>query len=267
MKRSSGVRLCATAAVSALSLALITGCSDNGSEDSGNGKGGKGGKETQQAARTLSTAELTKLIIAKGEVPGFEVGPVEGGIPADDAVTADDDACDPLLDVLTGISPGTPAAHTSSEATEDKKDPTDDATSMEDMADGKFEDALKKSMDLDVTVVTLASYDGDGAEKAVREVSAAVKACADGFTGVQDGEKGKFTKVAEEKSSGLGDESFAFTATNDAGKDGTLPLHAEVVRHGNTLALYTTVNIGAMMNKMTYTVSAPVIKAQDAKLK
>jgi hypothetical protein len=264
MKRSSGVRLCATAAVSALSLALITGCSDSGSKDSGNGKGGK---ETQQAAKPLSAAELTKLIIAKGEVPGFKVGPVEGGIPADGAVTADNAACDPLLDVLTGIAPGSPAAHTSREATEDKKDPTDDATSMDDMADGKFEDALKKSMDLDVTVVTLASYDGDGAAKALQEVSGAVKTCADGFTGVQDGEKGKFTKVAEEKSSGLGDESFAFTATNDAGKDGALPLHAEVVRHGNTLASYTTVNIGAMMSKKAYTVSAPVIKAQDAKLK
>ncbi|MFG2886053.1 hypothetical protein ACGFYV_27775 [Streptomyces sp. NPDC048297] len=267
MKRSSGVRLCATAAVSALSLALITGCSDSGSKDSGNGKGGAGGEETRQAARTLSAAELTKLIIAKGEVPGFTVGPVEGGVPADDAVTADNAACDPLLDVLTGIAPGSPAAHTSREATQDKKDPTDDATSLDDMADGKFEDALKKSMDLDVTVVTLASYDGDGAAKALQEVSGAVKTCGGGFSGVQDGEKGAFTKVAEEKSSGLGDESFAFTATNDAGKDGALPLHAEVVRHGNTLASYTTINIGAMMSKKAYTVSAPVVKAQEAKLK
>ncbi|MEU6087704.1 hypothetical protein ABZ865_12970 [Streptomyces sp. NPDC047085] len=264
MKRSSGVRLCATAAVSALSLALITGCSDEGSKDSGNGKGGEAGKP---AAKALSAAELGKLIIAKGEVPGFKVGPVEGGVPADDAVKADDAACDPLLDVLTGVAPGDPAANTSREATEDKKDPTDDATSMEDMADGKFEDAIKESMDLDVTVVTLSSYDGDGAEKALKAVSDAVKACSGGFSGVQDGEKGKFTKVAEEKSSGLGDESFAFTATNDAGKDGALPLHAELVRHGNTLAGYSTINIGAMMSKKAYTVSAPVLKAQDAKLK
>jgi hypothetical protein len=138
---------------------------------------------------------------------------------------------------------------------------------MEDMADGKFEDAIKESMDLDVTVVTLSSYDGDGAEKALKAVSDAVKACSGGFSGVQDGEKGKFTKVAEEKSSGLGDESFAFTATNDAGKDGALPLHAELVRHGNTLAGYSTINIGAMMSKKAYTVSAPVLKAQDTKLK
>ncbi|MFE2097736.1 MULTISPECIES: hypothetical protein [unclassified Streptomyces] len=264
MKRSSGVRLCATAAVSALSLALITGCSDGGSKDSGDGKGGKDGNS---AAKALSAAELKQLIIAKGEVPGYKVGSVEGGIPDKSKVKSDDAQCDPVLRALTGIAPGEPAANTSRMATEDKKDPTDKATSLDDLADGKFEDALNDSMDLDVTVVTLASYDGDGAESALKSVTDAVKSCSGGFSGEQDGEKGKFTKVAEEKSSGTGDESVAFTATNDSGKDGALPLHAEVVRHGNTLATYTTINIGAMMTKKAYTVSAPVIKAQAAKLK
>lgn len=265
MKRSSGVRLCATAAVSALSLALVTGCGDGGAKDSGDAKGPDAAKP---AAKALSAAELKKLIIAKGEVPGFQVGPVEGGVPDRAKVTSDDAKCRPVLQVFTGIAPGEPTADTSRMATEDKKkDPTDDATSLDDLADGKFEDAINKSMDLDVTVVTLASYDGDGAERALKSVSDAVKSCAAGFSGVQDGEKGKFTKVAEEKSSGTGDASVAFTATDDAGEDGAMPLHAEVVRHGNTLATYTTINIGAMMSKKAYTVSAPVVKAQSAKLK
>ncbi|MFF7235874.1 hypothetical protein [Streptomyces collinus] len=264
MKRSSGVRLCATAAVGALSLALITGCSDGGAKGSGDGTGGTDGKP---AAKALSAAELKQRIIAKGEVPGFEVGSVEGGIPSKDRVTAGDSRCEPVLRALTGVAPGEPAAHTSRTATEKKKDPTDDATSLDDLADGKFEDAIGKSMDLDVTVVTLASYDGDGAETALKSVSDAVKACAGGFSGVQDGEKGKFTKVTEEKSSGTGEESVAFTATNDSGKEGAMPLHAEVVRHGSTLATYTTINIGAMMSKKAYTVPAPVVRAQAAKLK
>jgi hypothetical protein len=264
MKRSSGVRLCATAAVSALSLALITGCSDGGSKDSGN----TSGKDAANpAAKALSAAELKKLIIAQGDVPGHKVGPVEGGVPDESKVKSDDAKCDPVLRAFTGIAPGTPAAKTSRMATEDKKDPTDDATSLDDLESGKFEDAINESMDLDVTVVTLASYDGDGAEQGLKAVSDAAKACAGGFSGEQDGEKGKFTKVAEEKSSGTGDASVAFTAVNDAGKDGSLPLHAEVVRHGNTLAVYTTINIGAMMSKKAYTVSAPVVKAQAAKLK
>ncbi|MGW7261250.1 hypothetical protein [Streptomyces sp. NPDC054834] len=266
MKRSSGVRLCAAATVSVLSFALVTGCSEEGSKDSGNAKGSKGSNASSSDAKALSAAELQKLIIAKGEVPGFKVGPVKGGIPAKSKVKADDAKCDPLLQVLTGIAPGDPAVNTSRMATEDKKDPTDDATSLDDLADGKFEDALSESMDLDVTAVTLSSYDGDGAEKALQTVSDAVKACTGGFSGDQDGEKGKFTKVGEEKSSGTGDESLAFTATNDT-KDGPVPLHAEVVRHGNSIATYSTINIGAVMSKKAYTVSAPVIKAQAAKLK
>ncbi|MEU6590280.1 hypothetical protein ABZ923_13865 [Streptomyces sp. NPDC046881] len=264
MKRSSGVRLCATAAVSVLSLALVTGCGGEGSKDSGNGSGKDA---ATSAAKALSAGELQKLIIAQGDVPGHKVGAVEGGVPDKSKVTAGDARCEPVLRAFTGIAPGDPAAHTSRMATEQKKAPTDDATSPEDLTNGKFEDALGKSMDLDVTVVTLASYDGDGAEQGLKAVSDAVKACAGGFSGEQAGEKGKFTKVAEEKSSGTGDASVAFTGTNDAGKDGTLPLHAEVVRHGNTLAVYTTINIGAMMSKKAYTVSAPVVKAQAAKLK
>ncbi|MET8942080.1 hypothetical protein ABZX30_00420 [Streptomyces sp. NPDC004542] len=266
MKRSSGVRLCAAATVSVLSFALVTGCSEEASKDSGSAKGAKGSDASSSDAKALGAAELQKLIIAKGEVPGFKVGAVKGGIPAKGKVKADDATCDPLLRALTGIAPGTPATDTSRMATEDKKDPTDDATSLDDLADGKFEDAISDSLDLDVTVVTLSSYDGDGAQQAVRTVSDAVQACAGGFSGDQDGEKGKFTKIAKEKSSGTGDESVAFTATNDT-PDGPVPLHGEVVRHGNTLATYSTINIGATMTEKAYTVSAPVIKAQAAKLK
>ncbi|GHI05386.1 hypothetical protein AQI88_22895 [Streptomyces cellostaticus] len=258
------MRLCATAAVGVLSFTLITGCSDGGSKDSGDGKGGQAAKP---AAKALSAAELKKLIIAKGEVTGYKVTAVKGGTPAKSAVKADDAQCEPLLHVLTGIAPGDAAAETNRMATQDKKDPTDHATSMDDLADGKFEDAIKNSMNLDVTVVVLSSYDGDGAEKALQSVSGAVKACAGGFTGDQAGEKAKFTKVAEEKSAGTGDASLAFAATSDMGDGDAAPVHAEVVRHGNTLASYTTMNIGAMMAKKAYTVPAAVIKAQTAKLK
>ncbi|MFI0230307.1 hypothetical protein [Streptomyces sp. NPDC017086] len=263
MKRSTGGRLCAAAVVSVLSLALVTGCGDEKSPGAGSTAGGDGAKP---AARTPSAAELEKLIIAKGEVPGYTVGPVKGGVPDRSKVTSADAGCVPVLQAFAGIAPGTPAAHTSRMATEDKKAPTDGATSLDGLSDGRFEGAINKSMDLDVTVVTLASYDGDGAERAWKSVQDAVENCADGFAGEQDGEKGQFTKVAEEKSAGTGDASVAFTATDEAGEDGALPLHAEVVRHGNTLATYTTVNIGAMMSKKPYTVSAAVVKAQAAKL-
>jgi hypothetical protein len=58
----------------------------------------------------------------------------------------------------------------------------------------------------------------------------------------------------------------AFTATDEAGEDGALPPHAEVVRQGRALAVYTTVSIGAMTGKEPCTVSAPVVKAPAARL-
>lgn len=264
MKRSSGVRLCATLAVSALSLALVTGCSAGGSKDSG---GGKGTAAAKPAAKALSAAELKRLILAQGEVPGYKVEPVQGGTPARSKVKAADAQCDPLLRVMTGIAPGDPAAETNRMVQQVKKAPTDKATSMDDLADGKFEDSLKDSMDIDTTVVVLSSYDGDGAQQALRSVSGATKACAGGFTGDQAGDKAKFTKVAEEKSSDTGDESVAFAATSDMEDGDTAPVHVEVVRHGNNVATYMTVNLGAMMTQKAYTVPAAVVKAQATKLK
>ncbi|MFF9581992.1 hypothetical protein [Streptomyces achromogenes] len=200
-------------------------------------------------------------------MPGHEVGPVEGGVPDRSKVKAGDAECEPVLQAFTGIAPGAPVANTSRMATQETKTPAAEPSSPEDLSEGALEDQSTKAMDLDVTVVTLASYDGDGAERGLASVRDAVKRCAGGFSGEQDGEKGKFTKVAEEKPSGTGDASVAFTATDEDGEDGALPLHSEVVRHGRTLAVYTTVNIGAMMDKKPYTVSAPVMKAQAAKLK
>lgn len=254
------MRLCAIAAVSALSLALVTGCSGEGSKGSGDGA------DRKPAAKTLSVAELKKLIIAEGDVPGYKVGAVPAGRAR--PITPEGATCGPLARVMSGLPPAQAAAQTDRLATENqKKRPTDKATSPDDKTGGKFEDAMKQAMDRDVTTVSLSSYDGDGAAKALKAVSDAVKACAGGFSGKQAGTTMKFTKVAEGTSSGTGDESVAFVATSDMEDGDTAPVHAEVVRHGNTVASYFTTNLGAMMSKKTYAVSPEVVKAQSAKLK
>ncbi|MET7290037.1 hypothetical protein [Streptomyces sp. NPDC005573] len=265
MKRSSGVRLCATLAVSALSLALVTGCSGGDAKES-TGAGGKNDAR-KPAVKALSAAELKKLIVAEGDVTGYKVKPVTGGTPPRSAVTAAGTSCGTLLQIMAGIAPGDAPAETNIMVQENKKDPTDDATSMEDMASGKFEAAIKESMNIDTTVITLSSYDGDGAEKALTSVSDAVKACAGGFKGEQAGDKASVTKVAGEKGAGSGDASVAFAVTSDLGDGDTGAEHVVVERHGNTLASFTTRNIGAMMSGKAYAVPAPVIQAQTAKLK
>ncbi|MES4893238.1 hypothetical protein [Streptomyces sp. NPDC096012] len=260
MKRSSGVRLRAGAAVSVLSLALVTGCSE-GSKDSGDGRGADG----KPAVKALGTAELKSLVIADGDVPGFDVGPVPAGRTK--PLTTDSAECRPLARVLSMQPPAGTAAQADRMATEKRaKDPTDDATSLDDMADGKFADAVNKSMDRDVTSVSLFSYDGDGAKRALDAVSSAVKACAGGFSGKQAGTTAKIARVTRSRPTATGDESVAFEVVTES--DGEkAPLHGEVVRHGNTLASYYTINLGAMMAKKPYAVSAAVVKAQSAKLK
>lgn len=246
------MRRCATAVVGALSLALVTGCS--------------GTDAAKPAVRARSAAELKKLIIAEGEVPGYKVGPV----PAARAkpITTDSAQCRPLVRVMSGLPPVEAAAKTDRLATQDpRKAPSAKPTSLDDLDEKKLEEEMHKSLDRDVTTVALASYDGDGAEKALASVSAAVKACASGFSGKQAGTKMTFTKVAEEKPTGTGDGAVAFAATTDTNGKDAAPVHTQVVRAGNTLSVYFTMNLGAMMDKKAYAVSPEVVKAQQTKLK
>ncbi|MEV5845259.1 hypothetical protein AB0M32_25135 [Streptomyces sp. NPDC051985] len=255
MKRSSGVRIRALAVGGALSLALIAGCSEGSSKDTG----------SAPSVRALSTAQLKQRILTQDEVDGYKVNAVGEAAPGRSGIRSSDEKCRPLAYVLTGLAPAAPVTEIGRTVREDKKDPTDDATSLDDLADGTFESSLKDSMNLDITSLDLSSYDGDGAEQALKALSTAVASCATGFTGGTSEDEQKVTKVTAAKPSGTGDESVAFTAITDMDGD-KAPLHAEVVRHGNTLATYFTMNIGAMMADKTYTVPTAVIKAQSAKL-
>lgn len=262
MKRSSGARLGATAVVGALSLALITGFGSESDDKKDSGSGSQA-----EAAKALTAAELKDLIVAQGDVDGFQFSAVKkADFPADKKVITGDEQCKPLAYVMSGLAPGDAAAETNTMATEEKS-PTDTASkSLDELTEGEFEDALGDSMNLDVTVVGLSSYDGDGAEKTFKSVSDAVAACAGGFTVGSGGEDQKFTKVAETKASGTGDESIAFAATGDMdGQPGVV--HGEVVRHGNNVAAYYTMNIGALMTGKEYDVPAKLIDAQAGKLK
>ncbi|MFE9598828.1 hypothetical protein [Streptomyces hokutonensis] len=270
MKRSSGIRLCVTVAVGALSLALITGCSDGGS-DTAKSDDAKSNAEgtTKNSAKALSAAELQKLALAKGDVAGYEVGSVGKTYPATkSAVTVDKAQCRPLAWAMAGQAPGDAAAATNRLVTQAKKTSATPSKSVEDLSEEEFEDAFGSALDRTTTVVGLSSYDGDGAEKTFKAVSDAVKSCAGGFTLVPGSDGTKYTGVAAEKASDTGDESVAFGASavmeDTGGKTGTV--HTEVVRHGSTLVTYYTVNLGALMTQKAYDIPAAVITAQSAKL-
>ncbi|GAA2446891.1 lipoprotein [Streptomyces glaucus] len=254
--------------MSVLSLALVTGCSGSGPDDS------KDSGNSGAASAALGAAELKKLIIADGDVKGYEVRSADTAEPfagSKDAMTVTDAACEPIAYVLTGFAPGDDESAYVNQSVAEKPDAQAGPGLDENSSDAEFEEALEAiedSLSSTVTIVSLSSYEGDGAEAAMKSVSSAVDGCAGGFTAAAKGQDTQeFTKVAEEKSSGTGDESVAFAVTGRAEGGGTTAVHAEVVRHGTTVATYYSLNLAALAGeKPAYTIPAEVMQAQAAKL-
>ncbi|MET7734766.1 hypothetical protein ABZT02_25835 [Streptomyces sp. NPDC005402] len=246
--------------MSVLSLALITGCgggSDDDSKESGtSGEAGASASAgtTTAAAKALSAAELEKLLLAKGDVTGYEAADGDDTLPkAKGEVKTDKADCAPLAHAMAGLAPGDTDASASNTLT---KSPTATPSSGEEAV-----------LDVEMTFVGLSSYDGDGAEKAVKAVSDGIAACSGGFTITAQGEKQKITKVAAGKPSGKGDESVAFSVNSDMDGEGTATFHTEVVRAGNTVSTYYTVNFASLDSGKAAAVPTTLIDAQLAKLK
>ncbi|MFD7403891.1 hypothetical protein ACFV7R_14725 [Streptomyces sp. NPDC059866] len=256
MKRSSRARTGATVAVSVLSLALITGCG-GGSDSSDDSKDTESSSSPAQAAKALSAAELEKLLLAQGEVKGYKVASGDDTLPKSKTEVKTDKAeCDPLAWATAGLAPGDTDANASNTVAEDK---ASTATAQpEDIAD---------AFNVNMTFVGLSSYEGDGAEKAMKAVSDGVSACSGGYGLTTGGEDSKVTKVASVKGSGLGDESVAFAEDVDMDGEGTATFHTEVVRKGNTVATFYTVNFAALGTGEAAEIPAAVVEAQIAKLK
>ncbi|WP_406474286.1 hypothetical protein [Streptomyces sp. NBC_01615] len=276
MKRFALSRTGIAMAASALSLALATGCSDSGS---GDGDKAAGSDKGTTAAKALSATELKSRIIATGDVDGYKVGAADqtaGFASSKDDVTVVDEKCEPLAYVLTGFAPGDSAAFVNRMVSEQAASPSASSTkSLEDMTDKEFEEAMKNitgALGQTVTIVSLSSYEGEGAQKTMSSVSDAIKGCASGFTATPKGgakdDTEKFTKVETEKASGTGDESLAFAVTGDADGDDVV-VHCEVVRHGSTVATYYAFSLAAFSGEGgagDYEIPAEIIKAQAAKL-
>ncbi|MBN0045367.1 hypothetical protein JS756_14860 [Streptomyces actuosus] len=260
MKRSSGARLCATAVVGALSLALVTGCSGEKKNDDAKGSAAPASSAagtTAPAAKALTAAELQKLLLAQGELKGYKSDPGADILPKSKAeVKTDKAACDPVAWATAALPPGDTDARAANTVTQDKAGSATGApTDME------------NAFDVDLTFVGLSSYDGDGAEKAMKAVSDGLAACAGGYGLTAAGESSKVTKVTSEKGAELGDESLAFAEGVDMDGEGTAMFHTQVVRKGNTVATFYTVNFSAIGSGEGVKVPAAVVEAQVAKLK
>jgi hypothetical protein len=248
--------------LSVLSLALITGCG-GGSDDKKASEGSDTSSSPTTAAKALSAAELEKLLLAQGEVKGYKVGSGDDTLPKSKSdVKADKDECAPLAYAMAGLAPGETDANASNTVTEDP-DSGVASKSPEDISEADIENAFKVNM----TFVGLSSYEGDGAVKAMKAVSDGVGSCSGGFGIAAQGEKQKITKVASAKASGTGDESVAFSVDSDMDGEGKATFNTQVVRVGNTVATYYTVNFASLATGEAAPVPAAVVDAQAAKLK
>ncbi|NYV76368.1 hypothetical protein [Streptomyces sp. UH6] len=269
MITSSRARLGALTLTGVLSLALVTGCSggSDGKPDAAPSSHAASSPADDGAApgRALSEKELAGLILAADDVEGFTVTePGEDdlfGGSFDDVKVEGGDGCDALAKVVSGSTAGDAKAHVSRQATQERPEGAGegDVPSLED------------AMRLDVTMITLATYDGDGAQQAVKSVADAVESCADGFTVTLPGQDpAPYDTVAAEKgvTSEGADETVAFALTGASLEEGgpASSVHGQAVRHGNNVVTYLTVNLGDMADGKRYQVSAPVVAAQAEKL-
>ncbi|WP_326671423.1 hypothetical protein [Streptomyces sp. NBC_01257] len=263
--RPTVIRRTAVAAT-VMSLALLTAAcgSDTADGDAANKDSGKAGASSsakpadKAGAKALSAAELEKVSLAQGDVKGHKIakaGPADA-ISGDD-VTTDKAACDAFADALMGAKAGQPAASTQRKVVSEPKKGGDKES--DDPAE-----AFKAAFDITTTLVTLASYEGGGAEKTLSGLRTAATECASGFTLTAAGSKQKIVKIAEVPVKG-GEEAVAWSVTVEAeGEKSAMKLIE--IRQGATVASLTSLNLGAAGAGGDFELPTAVIDAQAAKL-
>lgn len=249
--------------VSVLSLALLTGCSGSGSgsDDEKGSVSGKDAPSSSAAVKALSEAELKGLLVTAADVKGYKVEPsnTDKGQPGTrDKVTSAKAECLPIALAVSGFGPGDPAAETRLKVTEDKGGSGSDKP-VEDMTNEEFQESFSDSMDISSTNIALSSHEGEGAAKTMAAVTAAIEACGKGFE-MSFGGSQKVTEVVSEKSSAGSADSVAFAVTVAAESTDEATVHGEVVRHGNTLATYYSLNLQRLVDGKPYAIPADVVK-------
>ncbi|MEU5714924.1 hypothetical protein AB0G71_03880 [Streptomyces sp. NPDC020403] len=260
--RAIAVRRTTLAATAASLALLVTACggSDAGSGSAGKGDGaasGAGSGSAEPAVKALTAAELEKASLEQGDVAGHKVtkaGAKDLVRPED--VTVDKEECEPFGLAYAGAKRGTPVATAGRQVVQEPKKG----------AGTDPEDIMKAAFDVTSTLVTLASYEGDGAVKSVAELRDSAAACAaGGFTVTIKGDKTKIAELAEEKVSG-GEENVAWTVR--AEQDGTkTPLKLVSLRQGGTVGTFFAVNLGVVASgKADFDMPSDVVAAQVKKL-
>ncbi|QKW09335.1 hypothetical protein HUT18_26070 [Streptomyces sp. NA04227] len=272
---SRALRRTAAGAASLLAVALLAACGGSDDKDASGPKGekGKGSSASGGSAsgggdasggadgsggsdgKTLSAAELETAVVKDGEVPGHKISErAKVDRTAEKDVKTERAECGPLANAALGTTTGGPAAKVEREALTkpakgEVKDPKD----------------LESAFDATKSMISLAAYEDGGARSAMEALRKGVAPCGGGFTTHAHGEDLKITSVKEDTAPKLGDEATAFTVVNQQGHD-KASFKVVVVRKGNTLAYFTSLNLGAIVSGKDFDFPVELAQAQAKKL-
>lgn len=233
---------------SAVSLALLaTAC---GGEKADKPSTGAPATSAAPAAKAKTDAELGGVIVVQADLPDHVVkAATPAEIAAAGAASSDKPECLPLVKAQSMTPVGTAGGTARTKAVAKGKAG----------ADGSPEAALGAALGATATAVTLASYEGKGAEEAFTTLKGAGTACAGGYTGSQAGDSLKITKVVPGASVTAGDEALAYTVVGDA--DGQqLGMELVIVRKGNTLATFSALSLAGTAEQPKAVIDAQVKK-------
>ncbi|MFC8129027.1 hypothetical protein [Streptomyces sp. NPDC057302] len=238
------------AALAATAALLLTAC---GSGD--DGKGSKGDSSDEAAgssappAKKKPTKSASQLALTKNEVPAHAVRePADNFVFAKsrDNIKLSKPVCAPLGHAMNQYPVG-------------------------DTQDSFVRVAEAKEFDGTFTYVTLATYAPGKAQDAMADLTKAVGACKGGFTAKGDKASSAYTSVTSE-TAGVAptpgaDDSLAFRATTQY-ENNTHTVHAQATRHGDTIALYYSVDGNAFLQSRAGDgkIFPAVVKSQEKKL-
>lgn len=254
--RRAVIRRSCLAGVAALSLTLLTACSDSGSGDTDSGKG-KSDAAAGSETSTLSAADLEKAVLKDGDVKGHKVTEPTATIEQKD-VEADNDECAPVAYAMGGTVVDKPSATVQRE-TASKVDPAEAAKG------GDAEEALTSGLDVTKVLLRLSAYDSAAAQSAMKAIGASAKACADGFKVTMQGTAQEVTKVSTATAPKGADEALAIDFLSEA-EGAKIPMKVVVFRKGSTLGYFTAVNFASAATGKDFDFPTELVDAQINKL-
>jgi hypothetical protein len=225
-----------TAAVSIMTLALSTGCTAGG----GAGSPDDGPKVSAEPSPAVTAAGgLTRLALSGKDIAGHTVKvPFAKDLVVQKDVTAEPAACAPMAYALAGTVVG-------------------------ESTDTVARQVVGKKT---ATVVTLAAYEGDGAQAAITALSESADACAGGFTLGLDGEEQRVTKVVRELAPDGTDQAMAFGVTTKQGGGKKAPMKVVVFRKDSIVGYFSALNTASPSSGKDSDFPTEVVEAQLLRL-